>query len=263
MFYNRESKVVNLSDTYKGSSVFLFGGGRSITPKHIELSRRPGIVSASMNEGGHYIRPDIYMSTSGITMPQSVLKDPTIMKFVDLRHWDKEIYEDRDRGKLILEYPNVFGMYTKSATFEKFMSKDFIYKEKHKSEKYTNNSAMTMINLLVKLGFKRIYLVGMDFYGETNACTYFYEREYINTIDSNLIEKVKNTLKQLIELKGIQVYNTNPRSGLDFFRYIKLEDAIKRHEVYYKHDIHEDFTTERVVWGWDRYLGVDKKHLLK
>lgn len=263
MFENREGKKVELKDIYKGCSVFLFGGGRSITPKHIELSRTPGIISASLNEGGHYIRPNIYMSTSGITMPHSVLNDPTIMKFVNKRHWNKEVYEDRDRSKLIKDYPNVFGMKMKPAIFDKFMSDDFIFIQEQDSGLYAKNSAITFINVLVKLGFRRIYLVGMDFYSDTNNCTYFYEREYINTIQGDLIEKVKDSLRQLGGLDNVKIYNTNKRSGLDFFKYIPLEKAIDKHKVYYKHDINDDFSLERVVWGWKKYMGVNKSHLLK
>lgn len=263
MLLNRNNKKISLEGLYEGGSVFLFGGGRSITPKHIELSKRPGIVSAAINEGGHYIRPDIYMSTSGITMPHSILNDASIMKFVSSRHWDKPLYEDRIKGKAIKDYPNVIGMSIKTDSFENYMSPDFIYQQEKSSGSYAKNSAMTFINVLVKLGFKRIYLVGMDFYESTNDCTYFYERSYINNVSPEVIGKVKATLKQLLKLKGVQIYNTNPRSGLNFFRYMKFEDAIKKHEVHYKDDIYQDFNAERAVWGWKTYLGHDKSHILK
>jgi hypothetical protein len=255
MLVNRTGEEVNLKDTYKGSSVFLFGGGRSITPEHIKLSRTPGIISASLNEGGHYIRPNIYMSTSGITLPYSVLNDASIMKFVNIRHWDKPVYEDRERNKLIKDYPNVFGMKMKPAGFSDFYSDDFIFIQEQRTGKYAKNSAITFINLLVKLGFRRIYLVGMDFYQDTNNCTYFYERSYINTIKGDLIGKVKDSLKQLGQIEDVKIYNTNKRSGLDFFKYKPLEQAIKQHSVYYKHDICDDFSTERVVWGLEKIYG--------
>lgn len=263
MFLNSNNERINLEGLYEGAAVFLFGGGRSITPQHIELGRRPGIITAAVNEGGHYIRPNLYMSTSGITMPQSVLKDPTVMKFVNSRHWNKPLFEDRSRGKWILEYPNVVGMKMLTSHFGDFMNKDYIYQQEQKSGKYAKNSAITFINVLVKLGFKKIYLVGMDFYDSTDSCTYFYEREYINAIKGNLIDKVKGSLKQLLTINEVQIFNTNPRSGLDFFRFAKLEDAIAKHETYYKHDICNDFTAERAAWGWKEYLNIDKSHIVK
>lgn len=263
MFYNRKGDDLDLKGIYDGSAVFLFGGGRSITPRHIELSKRPGIISASINEGGHYVRPNIYMSTSGITMPYSVLNDPTILKFINERYADRPIYEDRGKGKAILQYPNVVAMKVKTTSFENFLNDGYIYQQDQTSGEFAKNSAITFINVLVKLGFRKIYLVGMDFYSSTNNCTYFYEREYINKISGDLINKVKATLKQLVDLKDIQIYNTNERSTLDFFKYISLEEAIERHEVHYTHDIYDEFNRDRVVWGWKEYMGVDKKHLLK
>lgn len=261
MFYNQQGEKLQLGNIYKDQAVFLFGGGRSITPQHIQLARSTGVVTASLNEGGHYIRPNLYMATSGITLPHSVLSDPTIHKFIRNGRLQKQIYEDVGLKKKIGDYPNVTGFDLKVTNFVNFMSPDYVYSQED-SPKYMRNSAITLINILVKLGFTKIYLVGMDFYGQTGKCTYFYPRKYINdNINVKMIQRVKNTLDQMNHLDGVTVYNTNKRGGLKNLPYVDFEEAIAEHTVHYESDIYETFNDDRLIWGWDHFMGIDKSSI--
>lgn len=264
MFYDKNGNVQNIEGTYDGQSVFVFGGGRSITIRHIDLAKTAGIVTASLNEGAHYIRPNIYMSTSGITMPLSLLSDPTVHKFIRFDRRDKKMYEDRKTNMVLQDYPNISWFNLKLAHFDKFLDPSFVYSQKD-TKNYMRNSAMTLINILVKLGFTDIYLVGMDFYDATDECTYFYERDYINKgIDKGKVRRVKKTLAQLNDLPNVNVYNTNPRSGLaNTFPFVDFEEAIERCKVDYEADIHDTFNDDRLVWGWEHYMGIDKSHIKK
>jgi hypothetical protein len=250
MFLNGDKKPLPLHNIYEGSSAFVIGGGRSVTPRQLELIKEPGIISASLNEASHYIRPNIFYSSDLHEIPQSVLIDPTIMKFVPTYVFDKPIYEDRDNGKLIGDYPNVTQciVKTKSFTRDSYFNPDYLYRQKGPDDKLTPFSAIILFNLLYKLGFKTIYLVGYDFSSETNNCTYFYDREYTRGTGRG-ISKVRNTLEQLKSVEDeFKIYNCSPRSGLKFFEYMDLEEAISKNTIHIEHDIYHRTTKDRFKW---------------
>lgn len=228
----------------------MIGGGRSITPGHINAINQPGILTASLNEPSHFIRPDIFYSSDLHEIPLSILKDPKVMKFVPTYVADKTVFEDRLNGKLIGSYPNVIGcaIQTKSFSPEAYRDPRYLYRQRGPGEKYTPFSAIILINLLLKLGFENVYLVGYDFSDETNPCTYFYEREHIRKTGRG-IAKVRSTMKQLLAIQDVlKIYNCNPRGGLTFFEYKDFDEAIEENKIKVKSDIYSRSTKKRFYW---------------
>lgn len=250
MFLDHKGKSLNLLNKYKGHSVFMIGGGRSITPRHLQLLKEPGIISAALNQASHFIRPNIFYASDLHEVPESILIDPTIEKYVPTYVYDKPIYEHKDTTKLIGDFPNVTqcAVVTKSFNRSGFLDPRFLYRQRGPSEEYTPFSAIILVNLLLKLGFSKIYLVGYDFSSETNPCTYFYEREHVRGTGTG-IAKIRNTMKQLLEIQDVvKIYNCSPRSGLDFFEYIDFEKAIDKNKIRIEADIYDKSTKDRFVW---------------
>lgn len=235
---------------YDGQKAFVIGSGRSITPRQLEMLRKPGIVTASLNEASHFIRPDIFYCSDLHEMPLSVMQDAKIMKFVPTYAANKPLYEDRNGDKLIGDYPNVIQcrVETKSFSREGWNSPKFLYRQKGPTEDLTPFSAIILFNLLSKLGFKEIYILGFDFSSETNPCTYMYDKEFTRPTGRG-IAKVRNTLKQLLEIQDeFKIWNCSPRSGLTFFEYKDLEEAIAENEVKVETDIYNRTTQKRFKW---------------
>lgn len=254
MFLNRHLEKANLKDLYKGASVFLFGGGKSISPRHIELSRNPGIVTASLNEAGHYIRPDIYLAMSTIVASHAVMSDSKVTKFIPKHMRNFTMYEDRFTNKKYHEFPNIFLFNYKFYNHPKnFLNDNDIYFQRYTDNKM-NSSALILLNILVKLGFLKIYLVGLDFYGRTNRSTYFYDKTIFEIANEMKVEKIVNTFKIISKLKmKTTIFNTNRNSPLnEFFPYKDFDEAIKENTINYASDINKIHTSRRFKWSKDR-----------
>lgn len=250
-FFNKNNEPLPLHDKYKGGSVFMIGGGRSITPRHLELLKQPGIVTASLNEASHFIRPDIFYCSDLHEIPYSILEDPKIDKYVPTYVSIKQIFEDYGKNKKTIgDYPNVVSCAVQTKTFNKESYTDprYLFRQRGPGEKYTPFSAIILINLLVKLGFKNIYLLGYDFSDETNPCTYFYPRTHVRGTGRG-IAKIRDTMEQLTEIEDVvKIYNCSPRSGLKFFEYKDFETAINENKIKVEPDIFERSTKERFNW---------------
>ena len=252
MFLNHKKEPLPLHNLYKGGSVFVIGSGRSITPRQLEIVKQPGIVTASLNEASHYIRPNIFYSSDLHEIPKSVLLDPSILKFVPTYTYNKPVFEDKDTDLIMGDYPNIIQcrVETKSFTRGNYLNPKYLYRQKgpSKDSPYTPFSAIILFNLLYKLGFKTLYLLGYDFSGETNPCTYFYDREYTRKTGRG-IEKVRNTLEQLLQIEDeLKIYNCSPRSGLKFFEYKSLEEAVNENKIEVESDIYGRSTQKRFKW---------------
>lgn len=90
-----------------------------------------------------------------------------------------------------------------------------------------NNSGFGAINLAIKLGAKRIYLLGFDMTSKENET--HWHSGYSVTHNHSIYSKMQSQLSMLPEqLKKmeIEVYNANPKSNLTVFRRVLLDAAI-------------------------------------
>lgn len=90
-----------------------------------------------------------------------------------------------------------------------------------------NNSGYGAINLAVKLGAKKIYLLGYDM-DSNPKLTHWHDGYQVNhnhTIYSKMITQFQGLDKELSKL-NIEIFNANIKSKLDVFRKCSLEDSI-------------------------------------
>lgn len=90
-----------------------------------------------------------------------------------------------------------------------------------------NNSGYGAINLAVKLGAKKIYLLGYDMNSKPNQSHWHsgYSVNHVHSVYPKMIEQfynIKNDVKHL----NIHIFNANVKSKLECFRKCTIEDAI-------------------------------------
>lgn len=95
-----------------------------------------------------------------------------------------------------------------------------------------NNSGYGALNLAVKLGAKRIYLLGYDLHSQPGQTHWHngYKRSHNHTIYKRLVKYFESSVPLLNEWK-IEVWNANPWSHLHCFRKCSLNDAISNTPV--------------------------------
>lgn len=90
-----------------------------------------------------------------------------------------------------------------------------------------NNSGYGAINLAIKLGAKKIYLLGYDMNSSPNTTHWHdgYTVKHNHTIYQKMI-KYFDTMPSELKKLGVQVFNANPKSQLTCFRKCSLNDAL-------------------------------------
>jgi len=100
-----------------------------------------------------------------------------------------------------------------------------------------NNSGYGALNLAVKLGVSRIFLLGFDMHSKEGATHWHsgYSRKHNHSIYKRVIGYFESAVPVLKEL-GVEVWNACPESHLNSFKKCTLESAIEGTPVQLKPD---------------------------
>lgn len=100
-----------------------------------------------------------------------------------------------------------------------------------------NNSGYGALNLAVKLGAGRIFLLGFDMHSKEGATHWHngYSRRHNHTIYKRVIAYFESAAPALEKL-GVEVWNANPDSHLDCFKKCTLQQALEGKPVQLKPD---------------------------
>lgn len=90
-----------------------------------------------------------------------------------------------------------------------------------------NNSGYGAINLAVKLGAKKIYLLGFDMESDVNKTHWHtgYDAKHNHGIYTKMIQSF-SVLAPVLSQMGVIVYNANPKSNLKAFNMCSIESAL-------------------------------------
>ena len=214
-----------LAGKLKGKEAILIGGGASLG----DVKSLPDMPKMSMNGYGLHLKPDMWVCVDPPDMfDASVFNDDDILKFV---RWDfraNPVSEDDDRW-----VGNVGGVFTyrsdyRSADPNRFFDKplvdwgdngvEFYHANMHKpagDRVFTGCRSVMLValRLLYEMGFRRVYLVGVDFDG--HPFPGYYPR---------LVEMLEG-LGPSFEERGFEVVNCNPESKLKAFPFGELPDS--------------------------------------
>lgn len=250
--YRHDRPAHGLLHNWLGSGCFLICGGPSIRHHDTRALRRPGILTAAVNNAPlgtgdspeTILRPDFWFC---VDRPghfhQIIWTDPGIAKFVQ-RKCDRETYRVRHRGRWVgsgvevKTLPNVFSY----EMHERFDPETFLdhpcptWGTKNRTDPFGQGRRSVMlvaIYCLYWLGVRRIYLLGCDFGMDQNRPYGWDEaQEPEHWQNSNQTYRRLNdvwfpALKPHLRQKGLAIYNCTPGGGLTAFKRVRLADAVR------------------------------------
>ncbi len=246
-FYTREKWPLQLVGMYRGRSAFLVASGPSFNKVDKSLLNKPGIWVMTLNNAMKSFRGNASCIVDDPSrFVSSLWLDPKIMKFVPADHFEKPIWDNRTIIKngqpeyrwcpmnmKVGDCPAVIGYHRN----EKFHAPRFLYEETinwgcHKRWGGGRSVMLAALRILFLLGFRKVYLVGVDFEMTPEKNYHFDEGRTASAIKGNMSTYSKliqwfSELKPYFDKEGFIVKNCNPESNLRVFPMIKFEDAIK------------------------------------
>jgi len=251
MFFTREGSQLNLIGNYRGSSAFMICNGPSLIANGYDLSllKKPGVMTYGMNNGAKTFRPTFWTCVDN---PERFIKsiwlDPSITKFVPHAHAEKALFDNekwqplmkRDnltgelRPWLVGDCPNMVYFHRN----EKFVPQQFLFEDtinwgNHKSFGGSRSVMLPVLRILFLLGFRKVYLLGVDFNMSATYTYHFDEQRDKGAVKGNLktynrlIQEYLPSLKEEFDREKFEVYNLNPNSGLKCFPFKDYKEAIE------------------------------------
>lgn len=254
-FFNHYNKKVFLDNIYKDAHVFLISSGPSLKGfpyfnklkfvKTMGLNNSPKVMMP-------YCRPDLWTCVDGPDkFLYTIWEDPKTMKLVPREQKNKLIWNNDlmlPESKKVKDCPNVV-YWTRNNSYDKetYLTEDTINWGNNAEYKASNGVKgkrsvfIAAVKLLYVLGFRHVYLLGVDFNMSTDN-TYAFEQSRKDSSIKGNTSSYSQMNYWFTELQpkfleaGFHVYNCNPDSGLKAFPYMSFEEAFKR-SLDYVHDI--------------------------
>jgi hypothetical protein len=246
-FFTREGSQLNMVGMYRGGAAFLIAGGPSFNlVDKAKLAKAP-VFTMTLNNSCRTFRPN-----AGIIVDDpcrfiaSLWLDPKIMKFVPMSAFEKPLWDNRTlvardgtknfhfepMNMKVGDCPNVIG-YRRN---EKFVAARFLYEDTinwgcHKDFGGGRSVMLAATRILFLLGFRRLYLLGVDFEMSDDKKYHFNEGRTDAAVRGNMSTYSK-MIKWFGELQphflaeNFIVKNCNPNSRLTAFPKIDFEEAV-------------------------------------
>jgi len=235
---------VDLEGLWAGQPGFLVCGGPSLSKVDLSLLRSRGVVSVGVNNAAAWAPVKAW--TFGDTQNKfhhGLFLDPGVMTFAPIPKLRKTIHVKRD-GRFyatdvrVADCPNTYG-YERRTMFvpHTFFTDPWAHwgSGKHQPPGEEGVGCLcTMLlglRLLIYLGVRKVYLLGVDFCGtEDGKCYGFPNEKPIRRKIKWRYPKERKMLELLMpemEKRGIEVFNVGPCTKLDLFPRVWYEDAIE------------------------------------
>lgn len=230
MLFDRYMRSMSLEDMFLGQHLFLCLSGPSLVNEDLYALEQRGIITMAVNNAWSVIRPNLWVS---VDSPSSFLdagwKDPSIMKFVPMVSYGRNLRTRNEDGKLVQidlaprDCPNVWYFRRNS----KFRPETFLHEPSvnwGNDDTYTDSLGirgkrsvmLAAIRIAFYLGFRRINLLGADFCMQLGARNYAFPQE-------RSASSVKHNMSQYVALnKRFAALDPYFRTyGLDLFNCLK------------------------------------------
>jgi len=247
------NKTHALQGIMEGCGGFLMGGGPSANKMPLELLNTRGCWTLAVNNvGGHArVRPQAFVcSDPPMKFSHSIWFDPGIRKFVPTpkltgrRAVIRQKFPDgtfKNHEKRVPQCPEVWGFQRSSwlTPDDRFLlengamwgNQDFGVKKTGQPK--TVCTMLLGLRLMCYLGFRKIYLVGCDFYMRPDWGYSFEQGRTEEACNSNnrqfsIVNQWLCELQQggVFAKFGIEIFNCYERSGLRAFPYVPFEEAV-------------------------------------
>lgn len=270
-FFSREMASVNLVGQYRGGTAFLIAGGPSFANVRQKYLRRSGIWTMTINNAVKSFRGNAAIVVDDPhRFTYSLWADPKIQKFVPTALFESQLWDNRliyENGKekqlwqptgiKVGDCPNVIG-YRRN---EKFMANRYLHEDTINWGNHENTCLcgkgerkergdtcpacgqknqfggrsvfLAALRVLYLLGFRTVYLMGVDFEMSETKKYHFDEGRTPGAIKGNMstydkLIKWFGELQPLFLKEGFKVYNCNPDSRLKVFPFINYKEALDK-----------------------------------
>jgi len=264
-FVDVYQRPLYLDNLYRGAAAFILLSGPSANLLDLSVLRRRGIFTIGVNQS-----PSISPVTAWtyVDRPrkfhEGIWNDPAVLKFVNARHFRKGL-QRKEGGKFtemksrqkpevkwcVRDMPGVIG-YRRNATFDpkQWLSQGSVNwgnglkQARRNGHPHVLNVMFAVLKITYSLGFRRVYLLGCDFFMEAGR-PYAFDQDkdeggvQMNNRSYGKLDGMLAMLKPSFDAAGYNVFNCNPSSGLSVFPYEAFDDAI------------HDATLEMPAEPWD------------
>jgi hypothetical protein len=243
-FFSNKGGPLDLLGAYHDASAFLIGGGPSFA--RVDKSKLDRVWTMTMNNTVATYRGNancIVDDPSRFNL--SMWLDPRIQKFAPMAVFGKPLWDNRllatDRAEAqrwqksdltVADCPNVIG-YRRNEKFDaaRFLYEDTINWGCHAKFGGGRSVMLPALRILFLLGFRRIYLLGIDFEMTEEKKYHFTEYRPASAIRANMktyarLHEWFSELQPHFLKEGFVVKNCNSESRLTVFPFIELEEAV-------------------------------------
>lgn len=228
-------RLKKFKNIHKGEVCFIVGNGPSLSPDDLEVLHKNNIPTFGFNRIFLMFEKTNWRPTYYISQDEKMLKNCT-----------KQVSEMNLPYKFIpLQLKYYFGINIKDALYFNMQADDLIpFGEFANIVGNSNTVAYTAAQLAAYMGFKKIYLIGVDhsfsvvkndkgeIIRDENAKDYFtdsYNADkdelYIPNLDASTRTFLK--MKKNCDAAGIEVYNATRGGKLEVFPRVNFDDLLK------------------------------------
>ncbi|MCB1208224.1 MAG: hypothetical protein KDK97_02800 [Verrucomicrobiales bacterium] len=243
-FYSRAGAPMALEGSYRGCAAFLMANGPSVSRLDLNPLHRRWVMT--LNNGVATFRGNancIVDDPSRFSL--SMWLDPTLMKFAPMSHFEKPLWDNRllhtavgweqrwELSKLrVGDCPNVIG-YRRNEKFHapRWLTEETVNWGNHKQYGGGRSVLLASLRILYLLGFRKVYLLGVDFEMSETKRYHFNEQRTASAIRCNMDTYSKlqcwfTELQPLFLKAGYIVKNCNPESRLTAFPFHPYDEAL-------------------------------------
>jgi len=246
-FFNKYGGAIDLVGQYHGGTCFIVSNGPSLNNINLDLLKTPGVMIMSLNNGpstllNRGIVPNFWTC---VDQPSRFIKqiwlNPAIQKFIPTASFDKDLWDNEEWKPLNdsmgiatpAQCPNVIGFRRN----EKFAGHRFFTETSfnwgcHKDHGGCRTVLLPAIRIPYMLGFRRVFLLGVDLHMSDSAKYHFNEGRTVSAIRNNehtykrIIEEYGPNIRAAADKLGYKIYNCNPDSALKAFEHMPFTDAV-------------------------------------
>lgn len=247
MFTNRNKvSLDSLKSLYMGASAFIISSGPSFKNfKQKELLRN--VFTCCVNNSSKALQPDVMFPDMEVFVdhPSKFLyhlfASPKTMVFCPEGHMNKGLYHSdlkADAGVKTNQTPNII-YYKRNNIFnpERFLIENSINWGNNKSISFKGvrgkrSVLIATIKILHSLGFKNVFLLGVDFNMSVDNLYSFPQSRKGGSINGNnasyrQMKVFFQSLQPYFLKDKFHVYNLNPSSELDAFPFMNFKEAYR------------------------------------
>lgn len=243
-FYTRAGAVLPLEGQYRGGHAFLMANGPSVKALDLTPLHRRWVMT--LNNGGRTFRGNANCTVDDPSrFSLSMWMDPTVMKFVPMSQFEKGLWDNRhvhtdegwvqrwEEAKLKLgDCPNVVG-FRRNEKFHapRWLNEETVNWGNHGKWGGGRSVLLASLRILYLLGFRHVYLLGVDFDMTATKRYHFEEGRTSSAVKGNMSTYAKlqqwfTELQPHFRKAGLQVFNCNMESKLTAFPFLPYEEAL-------------------------------------